>query len=882
MQVKNRKHIWKLAMRSLLASRKRNIITVVAIALTTLLFTSVFTIAMSINNSYQEYTFRQIGGYSHGSFKDVSDEQIEAISKHSLVKQVGVRTVIGLMDSEAFAKKPAEISFMDENCAMWSYATPQVGRVPEKSDEISMDTRTLELLGVNPELNAEIRIPFEVGTGKAGAYQLEDTFTLVGYWDYDEVMPVHYINISKSYAAQVEEQAVARGLDPFGSDLNVMMAYPICIRTQMEQVDRDLGYSWEERSGENVARIGVNWGMTSEQVLQNIDLGTIAGLVLILLVIGMTGYLIIFNIFHISVSNDIRNYGLLKTIGVTPRQLKLLIRLQAFILCVIGIPIGLLSGYIIGVLLTPFILKAVDDTMTNVASGFSSIIFFGAAIFSLLTVYISCMRPVGIASKVSPVEATRYIEQEVKKRKSRKSHKGGLIRMAIANLQRKTGRTVVVCASLVFSLLLVSGLFIFVNSFDMETYLDHTTCSDFVVSSTDYFRYKSSDEYISETVINDIEKNIEMKQSGCGYAIPYTWEAQAWMSEENWRRLTLERLPEEVLDEVFNSSARSDGQISESAQIEGLDNVLFSKLTLIDGSLDEVMLSDNQTIAVCIPSDDYGNPIDNDAYPKVGETLMITYVNEGEYIDIRNGKVANESTPPEYVRFQIKNGKDVEYKVAAHVVCPYAMSFRYGMGGYELILPKEKLEKDSGQVVVPMVYLFDTATLDAEVEAEQFLNELIAENTNLMYESKAGARKEFESFKNMFILVGGLLCLIISIIALLNYFNVTMTSILSRRREFAVLQAVGMTNRQLKKMLITEGLLYTLISGLVAIIALIVTYPILAGALSSVFWFLKPQLTMVPVFIAAVIFMILGWAVPSILYGQTMKSSVVERLRTIE
>ena len=124
--------------------------------------------------------------------------------------------------------------------------------------------------------------------------------------------------------------------------------------------------------------------------------------------------------------------------------------------------------------------------------------------------------------------------------------------------------------------------------------------------------------------------------------------------------------------------------------------------------------------------------------------------------------------------------------------------------------------------------------------------------------------------------------MIISIIALLNYFNVTMTSILSRRREFAVLQAVGMTNRQLKKMLITEGLIYTFISGLVAIIALIVTYPILAGALSSVFWFLKPQLTMAPVFIATVIFMILGWAVPSVLYGQTMKSSVVERLRTIE
>ena len=97
-----------------------------------------------------------------------------------------------------------------------------------------------------------------------------------------------------------------------------------------------------------------------------------------------------------------------------------------------------------------------------------------------------------------------------------------------------------------------------------------------------------------------------------------------------------------------------------------------------------------------------------------------------------------------------------------------------------------------------------------------------------------------------------------------------------------MLTHTGLNQRFLKKMLITEGLIYTFISGLVAIIALIVTYPILAGALSSVFWFLKPQLTMVPVFIAAVIFMILGWAVPSILYGQTMKSSVVERLRTIE
>ena len=67
-------------------------------------------------------------------------------------------------------------------------------------------------------------------------------------------------------------------------------------------------------------------------------------------------------------------------------------------------------------------------------------------------------------------------------------------------------------------------------------------------------------------------------------------------------------------------------------------------------------------------------------------------------------------------------------------------------------------------------------------------------------------------FRQMFLLVGGILCAIIGLVGLLNFFNAMMTGILSRRREFAVLQAVGMTNRQLKTMLIYEGLFYALSS----------------------------------------------------------------------
>ena len=73
-----------------------------------------------------------------------------------------------------------------------------------------------------------------------------------------------------------------------------------------------------------------------------------------------------------------------------------------------------------------------------------------------------------------------------------------------------------------------------------------------------------------------------------------------------------------------------------------------------------------------------------------------------------------------------------------------------------------------------------------------------------MYESKATVRSEFAQFRQMFLLIGGILCAIIGLVGLLNFFNAMMTGILSRRREFAVLQAVGMTPRQLKTMLIYE------------------------------------------------------------------------------
>ena len=123
-----------------------------------------------------------------------------------------------------------------------------------------------------------------------------------------------------------------------------------------------------------------------------------------------TGYLIIYNIFQISVAGDIRFYGLLKTIGTTPRQLKRIIRQQALLLCLIGIPAGLLLGYGIGAVLVPVVLRSTQLGVGITTISTSPVIFVGSVLFALLTVLLSCSKPGKMAAKVSPVEATKYTD----------------------------------------------------------------------------------------------------------------------------------------------------------------------------------------------------------------------------------------------------------------------------------------------------------------------------------------------------------------------------------------------------------------------------------------------------------------------------------------
>ena len=893
MKVKNRKAVRRLSVKSFKAAGRRNITAAVAIAMTTVLFTALFTIMMSINTSYESYTFRQIGGYAHGTFKDVTSQQASMIESNSKVKAVGRRITAGIITDGGFAKIPAEISYMDDNNAKWSYINLSKGHMPEAEDEIIMDTAALDALGVDPEIGAKIKLTYDMLDVDSTVGSRTDTFRLVGWWDYDDISPVHFINVSEAYVRKVEQAAFGGGADHLREDINVMFRTSIGIEENMKTVENDLGFQSDDLDKDGYVRYGVNWGYTASQAADGIDLEMVAAAAALLILIIMTGYLIIYNIFRISVSSDIGYYGLLKTVGVTPRQLRRIVRQQAMMLCAEGCPAGLVIGYLAGRVLMPVIMKSTSLGTSCVEVSISPVIFAASALFSIVTVFLSCARPARMASKVSPVEAVKYADashgqhkigkmRRIRKPGAMKS--AGLGRMALANLGRNRLKTLVVILSMALSVVLLSVLCAFVGGFDMEKYLSKQTCADFIVGKTDYFNFQAhgTESGLSEGEIAEIKAGTESSVSGMAWSLDDT-DSVIWLPKSAGSS------DDDALDDDEQTSYAKQALQKEDRenmpcsdlQIEGLDAELLQKLQVIDGELAPMSDSGENAIAVAAETDDNGNLMDGDSLPKPGDTVTVTYIDEGYFIDSRTGEKSSENTPGEYIKYKVARSHDVRYNVCAVVSVPYSMSFRYSdLSSIDAVINSERLRSDSDAEIFPMFYMFDAPDRSAEDGDEAFLKELTSSPaSSLMYESKATVRAEFEGFRNMFTLLGGVLCVITGLVGILNFFNSIMTGMMSRRYEFAVLQSIGMTGKQLRSMLIYEGLLYAACAILLSIVLSIIIEPIAGRMLENMFWFYSYRFTLKGIFITAPVFLAAGAVLPALLYRGISRRSIIERLR---
>lgn len=878
-KIRNQGVINRIADRTRKAGRSRNIIAVLAIALTTILFTTLFTVGGSIIKKQQESTMRQVGGSAHAGYKYLTEQEYDIVKKDDKLKEVSYRIVVAEALNKELLKLRTEVSYYEDLDAKFSFCYPEVGHMPEKEDEIVTSDLVLERLGIPCKIGEKVPLELKINENEP----IKKTFTLCGYFKGDAISQAQVAAVSREYARKVAPtpttSAMEMSIDASDYAGRIMADFNFKSSFNLEKQAAELA----KRCGfpEDID-VGLNWAYMGGDV----DIETIGLIGLILFVIIASGYLIIYNIFYINVYRDIRYYGLLKTIGTTGKQLRKVVHRQAYMLSLYGIPVGILAGTLVGKILLPLIMNELAFAGTiDTEVELNVWVFAGAALFSFVTVRLSCIKPCHIASKVSPIEAVRYTEgadaaQENAGVREKRIFRGtGMLRrrkkagikktkrvspraMAYQNIRRNRKKIIIVVVSLSLSLVLLNSIYSLILGFDMDKFVASMTVSDFSVAdatldnlSVDFNAIVT--DGVTEEFLEALEGQKGVEEIGNIYmkdlSPTFTDEAYGLIEERIIKNLQVR--------EEYGSLMGDPGDapsIEEYCKEPGIDGVVYGigkmvmeRLENPKGELDWEKFSTGKYVIATR----YG----------LSEASTINYFEPGEKVTVAN-----------------EEGKTREYEVLAVADMPHACGFQhYGLFNCDFILPEEEYLDLMGKQQ-PMRTIFNVEQAQEEKMEKWMADYCEQVNEELTYTSKASIVAQFDAQKDMYAIVGGLLALILAMIGILNFINTMATSILSRKQEFAMMEAVGMTGNQLRAMLCCEGGYYALYTTVCAVILSIVMSATAVRTLGESFFFFTWRLSVMPVLICIPAVLAVVVLVPAVSYKSMEKISVVERMRRVE
>lgn len=845
----NSKIIKQLSYKSLKTNKLRNIFAITAIALTTLLFTTLFTLAMGLVESVEQETMRQVGTSAHGALKYLTTEEFDKFKAHSLIEDIGFSVVVNIAENEKLIKRQTEIRYITDNSAKWGYCYPTTGSMPKAENEIVTDTIVLDMLGVEHKIGETITLEYNIGNEK-----FSTDFILSGFWEGDQINSASQAYVSKDFIEKnlnhIDQIKQKKTNDITGLVFaDIMFKSSSNIEENIKRIIKDSGFD------ENEIAYGVNWAYVSTNFSSFDPIVIVYGIIIITLII-LTGYLIIYNIFQISVIKDIRFYGLLKTIGTTPKQIKKLVRNQSILLSAIGIPIGLILGYIVGIILLPTLMVILLFKTSYISV--SPIIFIGSTLFAIITIFISCRKPSKIAASVSPIEAIRYTGVDINyKKANKKSLNGGkLYKMAFSNLLRSKKKTFIVVISMSLSIILLNSVYSITKSFDMDKYLSSSISSDFLIGHAKYFRYKfeSANEMPSQNLIDAIDNLEGVEQTGKIY-----FERKLITLSEKATQIFYNEYNDEFLSKQKGAFYNMYADMIKNFEltktlgfhIYGLNEFAFSKLEplSIDLDMEKFMTGDYVIVDASMRemTDESGN------FYNVGDKITIEFA----------------------------EGKEKTYEVMAKASLPFCMTTRFGITGDTILLPEKEFIK---QIENPLFCNYIIDVKDENIaEIETFLKDYTTNvEPNMKYESKNSYIKEFNQLISTYSIIGGALSFIIGFVGILNFINSILTNIISRKQEFAMLQSIGMTNSQLNKLLILEGLYYSMFT-IITIFTLGLGFSYIAVQMvAGQMWFFTYYATVLPMIITTPILIIISMLIPYIAYRSSNKQTIVEKLREAE
>lgn len=563
------------------------------------------------------------------------------------------------------------------------------------------------------------------------------------------------------------------------------------------------------------------------------------------LIICLSAYLLIYNILYLSVSGKIRYYGLLQTLGMTKNQLVQYIRKQILVVGTMGITIGIIFGVLVSLFLIPYIMKVLRISLGNAGLYFYPEVVVLSILVTAVAILCGIRTPIRVATDVTPVEATKY-RAIIETPHAKKRTKGNFYwRMAGNQLRKNKKRTIIVFLSLATSLIVFCCLTTIIDSQGKRTVSPNYWDADLIVHNVTQTTedITSLQPAIDDKFISDVKKTAGVAEVHAVNGVPIIFPYDASGFSNFWIEGYTDLKPYLSYPETI--SAYQENPEKYYGMIKGIDESEFDYL--------------NDSLNNVVDKQDFLN----------GKTAILQYAGfeiPEEWID---------STVP----FSIGN-QTQKMTIGAITYGNY-----YGATtniGASLITSQKYVETLTSKPDILSLNIKYKQSYEEDTEKEiKNTIEQSPYNKDLAYLSKYDEIKTIQESQNGMFEIGTVIALLLLVVGMLNYINTMASSIQNRKLTFSIMESVGMSRKQLKKMLVWEGVLYATGSILITLtIGTCITYIVFQSMNYMETLFAVPVF---PLVCAAILVMVICMITPIITYKKIVKNrSIAERLREYE
>ncbi|HDN2369202.1 TPA: FtsX-like permease family protein [Clostridioides difficile] len=716
----------KIAKSNLKQNKSKSILIIITIILSTLMLSSIGIYIVDAGAYQKENTIKYSGNYQ-GILANVDEKQADILSNHADVELTGEMNGVGVEKLEDDSN--ISLAYMNEDALKLNSFEFIKGKLPSKENEIVLDSGALKALGYkNKDLGEKIKISYD---DYKNDKKIEKEFIISGILKTSEISEA-----GKYYYAIISESYMRNTRDMSQEDFNIYVKFNDKSNLSIEQAKEKL-----DKIANDIGLDTINTAVNENYInALKPDMETIMGGVFVGLVIVLSSILVIYNIFYISIVTKVQEFGKLRAIGATKKQIKNIVFKEGFILAGIAIPIGIILGYV----LANIIIKSFMDI--DVKSSRLPVIL-SVVVISFISVVLSLLKPMKVASKVSIVDAVRYTGNKISNKSKRKGYKNiNLKRLSHANLERNKKRTYMTLASLILSGTIFITVSTALESFDAEK------------MAREHFPY-----------------DIEVRLSG--------YEMNSDKNPKN--NLNILQMDNPLSKDFFNQIKNMEG-------IKRIESARSVKIGMEDYDVEfkyDLLQSINENDVKSLNKNLIDGKINLERL-QTGDEIVITHVDTAKEMGVKAG---------DKIRLTLYDGdKKIKKEFKVQAIAMGVPSFGIGKDFID-----RTLKYDS------------TSSLGIYTEEGKYQEikdsiKKIAKNNGFLETDFIDSRIESNKAVISFIkIMGYTLTGIIGVIGFMNLVNTMITSIVTRKKELGMLQAIGLTNKQLVKMLNSEAMYYT-------------------------------------------------------------------------